>query len=157
MVVHPLGAPVTARVAPGPDVLDHDAHVAGPAGARSSATVSPQLEFASGEERVLAAYCYPELVGLPDGAYGSRDRLTRTLMQWGDGTPDGEESARKSLERATGSLRKTLTRHVGADLSGRDHTALFVQQALRYAGHFEPSLAALHQALPARAARQAAR
>lgn len=158
MVINPLGAPVAARATAGPaDAAGHDGRVASPEGAGSSATVSPQLEFVSGEERVLAAYCYHELVGLPDGPHGSRDRITRALMRWGDGTRGGEDSAQKSLERATGALRKTLTRHLGSDLSGRDHTAIFVQQALRYARQLEPTLADLHESLPARPADQRTR
>ncbi|WP_250289695.1 hypothetical protein [Frankia sp. CiP1_Cm_nod1] len=107
----------------------HAANMAGlwETGAPTTSSVGAPA-WSHGDRRTLAAYCYPELHGLPPRV---RERGAQTLLLL-----DREltEASRKWLEKQLGRLRKDASARLGVDLQGERGTPEFIEYILANRG-----------------------
>ncbi|ONH57044.1 hypothetical protein CcI49_26850 [Frankia sp. CcI49] len=110
-------SPVTA-VAPAVGVI------AGTAATTTAA--APDPDWSAGDVRTLAAYCYPELRGLPPR---SRDRTHQTLRLL---DRPSDQTNEEWLERQLVRLRRDAGQRIGVDLHGEHHTPVFVNYVVEH-------------------------
>lgn len=88
------------------------------------------------QQRLLAAWAYPELIGLPPRTL-SRERRTRLLLRQ---VMTGKDPNERILSR----LRRKASEELGVPLTGEVNTPAFLAYLLSRRGHLGEALAALH-------------
>jgi len=105
-----------------------------PSGGITEMTEPPQWTWA--HRRLLAAWAYPDLIGL--AARGqARNRTARLLLRQ---SPVGEDPN----ERILGNLRRKAGRELGVPLAGEAGTPTFLAYVVSRRGYLGEALAALH-------------
>jgi hypothetical protein len=103
-------------------------------------TVSAQAPtWPAGDARTLAAYCYPELRGLPPRP---RDRTRQTLHLL-ERLPD--RANEKWLERQLGRLRRDAAGRIGVDLRGEYRTPAFIDYVVEHRVLLRAALRAIEE------------
>jgi hypothetical protein len=94
------------------------------------------LRWTWAQQRLLAAWAYPELIGLPPRSQ-PRDRITRLLLRQG---MDGRDPNERILSR----LRRKASDELGVPLTGEANTPAFLGYVVNRRGYLGDALAALH-------------
>ncbi|MEX5632395.1 hypothetical protein [Parafrankia sp. FMc2] len=119
-----------------------DAVAPAPPDARAEATTTaaaPPPAWSPGDARTLAAFCYPELCGLPPRP---RDRTRQTLSLLNRAHDQANE---KWLERQLARLRRDAAERLGTDLRGEHRTPLFVDHVVQHHALLGPALRSLDE------------